>query len=141
MHNKLPAAVTAAVTAAALMLTGCAAEAQQTAAVPKATLTISLARYPNVADHARDAIKAGESSLCTLDRDGAAARRKESLRGVATAPGKDRDEFPPAICKEGGKGADVRLVPSKENRSEGAWMSGQLAKWPDGTLIRITVSN
>jgi deoxyribonuclease NucA/NucB len=128
----------AALATAALLLTGCAEQAETTVS---GTLTISLARYPNVGDHARDAIAAGESGVCTIDRKGAALRRKDSLRGIATAPGKDRDEFPPAICLEGGKGADVRLVPAKENRSEGAWMSGQLAKWPDGTRIRITVSN
>lgn len=124
---------------AALLLTGCAAGVQDPDTA--GTLTIPLSRFPNVGDHARDAIAAGESAVCTLDRPGATARRKESLRGVPTAPGKDRDEFPPAICKEGGHGADVRLVPSKENRSEGAWMSGQLKKWPDGTRIRITVGS
>ena len=134
MTRKL---ATSAVLIAAL-LTGCA---EQSAPAVSGTLTISLTRYPNVADHARDAMAAGESSICTLDRPGAAARRKESLRGVKTAPGQDRDEFPPAVCKEGGRGADVRLVPSAENRSEGAWMSGQLNNWPDGSRIRITVSN
>ena len=129
----------AALAAVGLLVAGCAGEAgtEQTAG----TLSVSLARYPNVADHARDAMAAGESSICTIDRLGAAARRKESLRGVKTAPGKDRDEFPPAVCKEGGRGADVRLVPSKENRSEGAWMSGQLSNWPDGSRIRIAVSD
>lgn len=125
-----------ALAAAALALTGCGAQAAEQT---EGTLTISLARYPNVADHAQDAMAAGESSICTIDRPGADARRTASLRGHATAKGQDRDEFPPAICLEGGKGADVRLVPSEENRSEGAWMSGQLKKWPNGTAIRIAV--
>lgn len=127
-----------ALVATALLLTGCAAESEQ---ATSGTLTFSLASYPQVADHARDAMAAGESKVCTIDRKGAAERRKVALRGVKTAAGKDRDEFPPAVCLEGGRGADVRLVPSTENRSAGAWMSGQLAKWPDGTRIRITVSN
>jgi len=119
---------------AAVLVTGCG-PAQDTAG----QLSISLSRYPNVAAHARDAMKAGESSVCTIDRKDAAAHRKESLRGIATAPGKDRDEFPPAMCAEGGKGADVRLVPSGENRAEGVWMERQLKRWPDGTRILIVV--
>lgn len=103
------------------------------------TLIFSLARYPDIADHVRDAQAAGESAVCTIDRPGATERRKESLRGHATALGKDRDEYPPAECKEGGKGADVRLVPSSENRSAGAWMSGQLRKWPNGTQVLLVV--
>lgn len=132
--------LTATAAALAVLLTGCAGQQTSTEQSVSATLTFSLKRYPHVADHARDAMAAGESTVCTLDRKGAALRRKESLRGVATAPGKDRDEFPPAICEEGGKGADVRLVPATENRSAGAWMSSQLAKWPDGTRIRVAVS-
>src|ERR1044072_3658516 len=124
MHRRLSAAISVI----AFTVSGCA-----TQPVPeyKATLTISLARFPHVGDHARDAIKTGESEICTIDRGGATARRKVSLRGIATAPGKDRDEFPPAMCKEGGKGADVRLVPAKENRAEGAWMESQLEGWPN----------
>lgn len=121
---------------AALLLTGCAAEAPPET---DATLTVSLSRFPNVAGHIRDAEAAGESKACTIDRPGATQRRQDSLRGVKTAKGKDRDEFPPAMCKEGGTGADVRLVPSAENRSEGAWMERQLKRWPNGTRILITV--
>lgn len=118
----------------------CAGQAAPAEPGVSGTLTISLRQYPNVGDHARDAMAAGESKVCTIDRDGADDRRKDALRGHRTAPGKDRDEFPPAVCKEGGRGADVRLVPSAENRSQGAWMSGQLRKWPDGTRILIAVS-
>lgn len=137
MHRKL-IAVSAT---AAILLTGCAGQQAVPGQDTAGTLTFSVKRYPHVADHARDAMAAGESKVCTIDRKGAAARRKESLRGVATAPGKDRDEFPPAVCKEGGKGADVRLVPAKENRSAGAWMSHQLQRWPDGTRVLVAVSD
>ena len=47
-------------------------------------------------------------------------RRQESLRGYSVQPGFDRDEFPYATTKEGGKGAAVNYVPSPENRSHGA---------------------
>lgn len=107
--------------------------------VPAKTLTFSLARYPNVADHIRDAIADGESAVCTLDRDGADDRRADAVVGHATAKGKDRDEYPFAICTEGGTGADIRLVPSGENRSAGAWMGNKLERWPDGTRVLVVV--
>ena len=47
-------------------------------------------------------------------------RRQESLRGYSVLSGFDRDEFPYATTKEGGKGAAVNYVPSSENRSHGA---------------------
>ena len=47
-------------------------------------------------------------------------RRQESLRGYSMLSGFDRDEFPYATTKEGGKGAAVNYVPSSENRSHGA---------------------
>jgi hypothetical protein len=43
--------------------------------------------------------------------------------------GYDRDEYPPAISDEGGKGADVRYVRSAENRSAGSVMRYQLAPY------------
>ena len=48
-------------------------------------------------------------------------RRKASLQDSGLAPkiGYDRDEFPYATTKEGGKGAAVNYVPLIENRSHG----------------------
>lgn len=105
------------------------------------TLTFSLSRYPNVADHVRDAQAAGESKVCTIDRPHADSHRKQSLADIATKPGMDRDEYPPAMCAEGGRGADVRLVPSAENRSSGSWMRGRLAHYPNGTRVLLKVGN
>lgn len=122
---------------------GCNSDAKvpvEVTSMATVTLAFSLARYPAVADHVRDAIAAGESAVCILDRKGADERRADALAGHATATGKDRDEYPFAICVEGGKGSDVRLVPSGENRSAGAWMSNQLEHWPDGTRVQVVVS-
>jgi Deoxyribonuclease NucA/NucB len=138
----------------ALLLAGCAFPDEPVPALPStSTATVteippfsspvmivwSLARWPNVVDHARDAIALGESATCTLDREGAEANREDSLAGVPTAEGMDRDEFPPAVCDEGGMGADVRLVPSSENRSHGAWWGNALEPYVDGTVILIVV--
>jgi hypothetical protein len=51
------------------------------------------------------------------------------LKGIPTKPDYDRDEFPPAMSDEGGKGADVRFVLSAENRSVGSVMRRQLAPY------------
>lgn len=133
--------------ASILFLAGCEPTTTQpapvvtTAPAAQVTLTFSLSRYPNVADHVRDAQAAGESKVCTIDRPHADSHRKESLAGIATRPGMDRDEYPPAMCAEGGRGADVRLVPSAENRSSGSWMRGRLAHYPNGTRVLLKVGN
>lgn len=50
--------------------------------------------YPETAKHIREAIAAGASSVCTIDRDGADENRKLSLSGIPTKKGYDRDEWP-----------------------------------------------
>lgn len=112
-------------------------------AVPKhkVVLVFHLSRYPNIADHVRDAQAAGESKVCTIDRRHATQHRRESLANEPAPPaGMDRDEYPPAMCKEGGSGADVRPVPSKENRSAGAWMGNKLESYPNGTVVLFRVA-
>jgi len=59
-------------------------------------------------------------------REEGPANRRESLRGIPTRPGYDRDEYPPAMTDEGGRGASVRYIASSENRSAGGVMKGQL---------------
>jgi Deoxyribonuclease NucA/NucB len=53
------------------------------------------------------------------------------LRGIPTKEGFDRDEYPPAIADEGGKGASVRYIKSVENRSADGLMGRQLARYCD----------
>ncbi|MFC0214736.1 sporulation protein [Paenibacillus chartarius] len=101
------------------------------------TLGFPFNRYPLTGDHIRDAIAAGHPSVCTIDRDGAAQNRKESLAGIPTKTGYDRDEWPMAMCEEGGYGADVRYVPSSDNRGAGAWVGNQLSQYPDGTRVKF----
>ena len=40
---------------------------------------------------------------------------RKYYRGIPTKKGFDRDEYPPAMSDEGGKGADVRYVRRAEN--------------------------
>jgi Deoxyribonuclease NucA/NucB len=97
-------------------------------------------RYPYTADHILDAIAAGEPQILHVDRAGADANREQSLRGIPTRPGYDRDEYPPAVSREGGADADVRYVPSSDNRGAGTVMGERLHTYCDGQRFRLRMS-
>ncbi|MFI7348027.1 hypothetical protein ACIBSR_17390 [Streptomyces sp. NPDC049936] len=78
--------------------------------------------------------------MVTLDRPGADARRADNLRGIATHPGQDRDEFPPAMFKEG-KGAHVKHIGAGDNRGAGSAMKNQLVDIPDGGRVMIKIAS
>ncbi|MGG5833090.1 hypothetical protein ACQ4LK_24085, partial [Bacillus pumilus] len=54
--------------------------------------------------HIEEAIDEGHSSVCTIDRKHSDEQREQSLHGIPTKRGYDRDEWPMAMCKEGGTG-------------------------------------
>jgi hypothetical protein len=130
-----------------LVIMGIGAYFQHTKSTPQTTSSTSYEkviyipseRYPETAEHVREAEKKGESSICTIDRKDVKEHRKESLAGIETKAGYDRDEFPMAMCSEGGQGADVKLVHSSDNRGEGSWVSHQLSGLSDGTKVLIKV--
>ena len=99
---------------------------------------LSRRRWPHVADHVAD-IRGRYPAVWHIDPAHDRAHREASLRGVPTRPGYDRDEQPPAMSREGGEGADVRLVPSGENRSQGAAMGARLRPYCDGAPFRLVV--
>jgi len=99
------------------------------------TLQFPMDRYPKTGAHIKEAIAAGKSAVCTIDRSGADENRKESLKGVPTRKGYDRDEWPMAMCREGGTGADIKYVTPADNRGAGSWISNQLDNYPDGTRV------
>ncbi len=103
------------------------------------TIIIPSDRFPETAAHIKEALEHGETPVCTIDRKGADENRKESLKGIPTKPNKDRDEFPMAMCSEGGYGADVAYVTSSDNRGAGSWVGNQLENYPDGTKVMIMV--
>jgi hypothetical protein len=94
-------------------------------------------RYPETAKHIKDAVENGHPATCTIDRDGADENRKLSLRGVDTKKGYDRDEWPMAMCAEGGEGADIEYISPSDNRGAGSWVGNQLEEYPDGTLVEF----
>lgn len=96
-------------------------------------------RYPETATHIQNAIDKGETPICTIDRDGADENRSQSLKGIPTKEGFDRDEFPMAMCAEGGDGADIAYVESSDNRGSGSWVGNQLEQYPDGTRVLFVI--
>ena len=56
-----------------------------------------------------------------------------------TVSGKDRDEYPPAVFKEGGSGADVRTIDPSDNGGAGSSIGNQISDIPEGTTVQIKV--
>ncbi len=133
------------------LLTGCLNDMDKTSPMPITTsesnvkydvkLIFPVDKYPETAAHIVAALKRGETPICTIDREGADNNRDHSLKGIPTKEGYDRDEFPMAMCDEGGTGADVAYVHSSDNRGSGSWVGNQLADYPDGTRVLIIVKN
>lgn len=96
--------------------------------------------YPFTAAHIRVAIQNGKETILHIDRAGATENRKQSLRGIPTKHGFDRDEYPPAMSREGGTDAHVRYVPSADNRGAGRIMGSQLRPYCNGQSFRLLTS-
>ncbi|NGO78156.1 DNRLRE domain-containing protein [Streptomyces sp. YC504] len=100
---------------------------------------IDKATHPESAQHILDAQAAGQPSVLTINRGGAKQNRKDSLRGHRKVPGKQLDEYPPAMFKEGGTGASVRAIDGPDNGGSGARIGNLLRPYPDGTKVLIKV--
>jgi len=96
-------------------------------------------KYPETAAHIRNAIAKGESPVCTIDRAGAEENREESLSGIPTKEGYDRDEWPMAMCAEGGTGADIAYITPSDNRGAGSWVGNKLEDLKDGTRVLFVI--
>ena len=81
----------------------------------------------------------GFPDILTLDRSGAAERRKASLAPIKASRIWDRDEYPCACFKEGGAGAHVMYVAGTDNRGAGSYMGWQMRGLPDGAKVRVRV--
>ena len=96
-------------------------------------------RFPETAAHIKGAIAKGKTDICTIDRNGASERRKQSLANVPTKKGYERDEYPMAMCAEGGTGASVKYITPSDNRGAGSYVGSKVSKLPDGAKIKIVV--
>ena len=110
-------------------------------------LVFDKAKYPNVRRHVRGALRRGWPRRLVVNRPGTDGRRDRLLEDIPTRDGYDRDEYPPAVGRGKGKGlergrsprgwqADVRYVPSSENRSHGAVLGNKLERFCNGTRFR-----
>ena len=97
-------------------------------------VTISRSRSPEALKHLEETGQTDRT--LTVDRAGAAARRRGNMEGVSTKPGLDRDESPPAVFKEG-QGGSVRHIPAGDNRSAGGQIGRQIKGLPNGTKVII----
>jgi hypothetical protein len=103
---------------------------------PAVRIEVPASRWPAVADHIAD-VDQRYPRVLHLARAGADANRSEALKGYPTDADKDRDEYPPAVSREGGEGAHVRYVDDSENQSQGASMGASLRPYCDGSHFRL----
>lgn len=104
-------------------------------------VTLTVGQHGEAAIHAADAIKAGKPDVLTIARDSAPANRAAATGGLQKVPGKQLDEYPPAMFKEGGAGASVRAVKPSDNMSAGACLGNACRGLPNGAKIRIKVKD
>ncbi|AHG86465.1 Large exoprotein involved in heme utilizationor adhesion [Bibersteinia trehalosi USDA-ARS-USMARC-190] len=114
---------------------------QQIREIVKGTISISRAKYPETVSHIEDSINQGKPSILTIDRKGAAQRRKDALQDIPPKTGYDRDEYPPAMFKEGGEGSSVRYISPKDNRGAGSCIGHQCKQYVDGDKVKIEIKD
>lgn len=96
-------------------------------------------KYPQTAEHIKIAQTIGFPEYVTLSRIDAAERRKASLADVKASPIYDRDEWPMAVFKEGGQGANVVYIEGRDNRGAGSSIGWQMRGLPNGSRVRVRV--
>ncbi|MFF3496767.1 hypothetical protein ACFYWS_36130 [Streptomyces sp. NPDC002795] len=116
-----------------------------------AEMVLDRNKYPESAQHIEDAQNGtnwrgdrqrtgpAQPDILTIDRSGADDNRADSLRGIPTDSPRDRDEYPPAMYKEGGTGASVQYIAAKDNQGSGSAMGSAVRGLPDGTRVKISV--
>lgn len=106
---------------------------------------ISRSRYPEATRHIDQAQRQGQPSIVHIDRAGASLRRQQSTSSVnphrKPGPHHERDEYPPALVREGGQNANVRYIPRSDNRGAGASVGAQTRHLPDGSKLRFVVTD
>ena len=87
--------------------------------------------------HIKDAMKTRGNKYTTGGNS--KKNRRASLKGKKGVKGKDRDEWPMAMFKEGGKGASVRNINPSQNRSMGSRIGALCRGLPRGTTVEIRI--
>ena len=99
---------------------------------------IPIDKYPESIGHIEEYLKGSEQDF-TLDRTGASKRRRQSLKGIPTKSGYDRDEFPMAMFSEGGTGASVKYIDPSDNRGAGSMIGHSVSNEKDGEQIIASI--
>jgi hypothetical protein len=122
-------------------------------------VTVDLRRWPQILDHARDAMDPGTRPrddvpgrfprILHVDRDRVDTRRDRWKRMYRLSipsrhhEGLERDEFPPALARESDDRPTwphLRYVSERQNAGAGASMGHQLRPYCDGQRFRIRVT-
>ncbi|RHF65836.1 Rhs family protein, partial [Bacteroides stercoris] len=122
-----------------LGLKGCYLKEAEEGQSYKFVLQISKSEYPETTRHIQNAIKKGHPDVVTISRKGATDRRKEAIANTKTKKGRDRDEWPMAMFKEGGSGADIEYILPSDNRGAGSSIRAALSGCNDGDTIKIEI--
>jgi hypothetical protein len=101
-------------------------------------ITISKKDFGAAAEHIEEAINDGKPKTLTPGGD-SKANRRESLKDVDPVKGKDRDEYPMAMFKEGGAGASVKPIDPSSNRSLGSSIGNAVRNNPSATQVTFNV--
>jgi hypothetical protein len=96
---------------------------------------LSKRAYPNIISHIKYSWHIGYPKRLVIWRKRADQRRDQLLNGIPTKSGFDRDEAPAAVLRKK-VAADVRYVPSSENRSAGASLGSQISGYCNGVRVR-----
>lgn len=118
--------------------------AQQAAGKPRDVI-IQRSKHPEAASHIEHAQSNGQPTVLHIDRAGAPERRAAATGSVSLkhkpALHYERDEYPPAMTREGGHNANVRYINPHDNRGAGSSMRAQTRDLPDGSKIRVVTTD
>ena len=118
--------------------------AQQATGKPR-DVVIQRSKHPEAASHIEHAQKNGQPTVLHIDRPGAPERRAAATGSVSLknkpAPHYERDEYPPAMTREGGHNANVRYINPHDHRGAGSSVRAQTRDLPDGSKIRVVVAD
>jgi RHS repeat-associated protein len=103
------------------------------------TVIVSRRAHPEAAAHIERAQAAGHPRTLTVDRASASSNRTEAMRGQPRRAGTDRDEYPPAMFREGGRGSSVENIRASDNRGAGASIGRQCRNVRNGQRVTIVV--
>ncbi|WP_226003156.1 nuclease [Paenibacillus sp. BJ-4] len=96
-------------------------------------------KYPETAQHIKEAIAAGIPNVCTIDRGGVFKNREISLETVPVKKGYKRGQWSLATCTESKVGADVSYISPKDDEGANSWIDQHLEDYSDGTRVEFII--